>query len=83
MVGKAVRRSIDTKTPLSKLPIEDYKVISEKFDTDVYTVFDFAASVAKRNAIGGTAPEAVRKEIKTAKEWYKSESETGKKYLKL
>jgi len=69
MVGRAVRRSLDTNTPLSKLTIEDYKAISEVFDTDVYAVFDFAASVAKRKAQGGTAPEAVRRQIEQAQRW--------------
>jgi len=32
-------------------------------------VFDFAASVAKRKAAGGTAPEAVRQQIEAARTW--------------
>jgi argininosuccinate lyase len=68
MVGRLVRSGQDTNTPLSKLSIEDYKAISPVFDSDVYAVFDFAASVAKRKALGGTAPEAVRQQIKLARE---------------
>lgn len=63
LVGKAVRRSIDTNTPLSKLPLADYRAISDKYDVDLYAVFDFMASVKKRNTIGGTAPDAVRAQI--------------------
>ncbi len=69
LVGQAVRRSLDTNTPLSKLALEDYKAISPIFDNDVYAVFDFGASVAKREASGGTAPDAVREQIKQAEEW--------------
>jgi argininosuccinate lyase len=69
IVGKLVRRSLDTNTPLSKLPIEDYQAISDKFDRDVYDVFDFAASVAKRKAAGGTAPESVRAQIEQGEKW--------------
>src|SRR5207248_1402171 len=69
LVGRAVRRSQDTDTPLSKLPIEDYCAISPVFDTDVYAVFDFAASVARRKAVGGTAPESVRQQIAAAEQW--------------
>src|SRR5260221_10051226 len=69
LVGQAVRRSLDTNTPLSKLALEDYKAISPIFDNDVYAVFDFGASVAKRKASGGTAPDAVREQIKQAEEW--------------
>jgi argininosuccinate lyase len=68
IVGRLVRRGLDTGTPLSKLPIEDFKAISPVFEPDVYAVFDFAASVAKRKAPGGTAPEAVRQQIKRARE---------------
>ncbi len=63
LVGKAVRRGLDTKTPLSKLPLADYQAISDKYEADLYTVFDFMASIKKRNVIGGTAPEAVRAQI--------------------
>jgi argininosuccinate lyase len=69
IVGRLVRRSLDNNTLLSKLPIEDYKAISSAFDSDVYSVFDFAASVAKRKAPGGTAPEAVRQQIVQAEKW--------------
>ena len=69
IVGRLVRRSLDTNIPLSKLPIEDYRAISSVFDSDVYAVFDFAASVAKRSAPGGTAPEAVRQQIAQADDW--------------
>ncbi len=69
MVGRAVRRSLDTNTPLSKLTLEDYKAISPVFDADVYAVFDFAASVARRKAVGGTAPEAVRDQIVQAEQY--------------
>ncbi len=71
IVGKLVRRALDTKTPMSKLPITDYQVLSDKFDEDVYTVFDFAASAAKRSVIGGTAPDAVRQAITVAENWNK------------
>jgi argininosuccinate lyase len=69
LVGKAVRLSLDNNTPLSKLPLEEYKAINPVFDTDVYAVFDFAKSVAKRRAAGGTAPYAVREQITQAEEW--------------
>ena len=69
MVGRAVRRSLDTNIPLSRLTLEDYRTISPVFDTDVYAIFDFAASVARRKAIGGTAPEAVREQIVQAEQY--------------
>jgi argininosuccinate lyase len=73
IVGRAVRRSLETNTPLSKLPLGEYRAISPAFDTDVYAVFDFAASVARRKAPGGTAPEAVREQIRQAESWLHSQ----------
>jgi hypothetical protein len=32
-------------------------------------VFDFDASVARRRAAGGTAPDAVREQIAEARQW--------------
>lgn len=63
LVGRAVRRGLDTQTPLSKLPLADYEAISPHYEADLFAVFDFAASINKRNVIGGTAPEAVQAQI--------------------
>jgi argininosuccinate lyase len=69
LVGRAVRRSLETNTPLSKLPYADYQAISPAYGEDLYAVFDFAASMAKRRAAGGTAPDAVREQIAAAEAW--------------
>jgi argininosuccinate lyase len=74
IIGKLVRRSLDTDTPLSKLSLETYKSISPVFDTDIYAVFDFAAAVAKRKSAGGTAPDAVRHQIDQAEAWLNTHS---------
>ncbi|MBX3063654.1 MAG: argininosuccinate lyase [Anaerolineae bacterium] len=66
IVGRLVRRSIDTNTPLSQLPLEDYTTISPLFSQDVFALYDYAASAAKRSAPGGTAPSAVRAQIELA-----------------
>jgi len=67
IVGKLVRRSLETDTLLSKLPFELYQSLSPAFQEDVYGVYDFMASVRKRNQIGGTAPEAVQQQINRVK----------------
>jgi argininosuccinate lyase len=69
IVGRAVRHSLETNTPLSKISLDDYKAIHAIFDSDVYEVFDFAAAVAKRKATGGTAPDSVRAQIAQAQAW--------------
>ncbi|MBI1277113.1 MAG: argininosuccinate lyase [Anaerolineaceae bacterium] len=67
--GQAVRMAADQGTALSGLSLESYQELSDLFTADVMNVFDFGASVAKRKAAGGTAPEAVRQQIETAKNW--------------
>ncbi|MCS6871326.1 MAG: argininosuccinate lyase [Anaerolineae bacterium] len=66
LVGAAVRAAQRQGVPLSGLPLQAYQAISTHFQADLYAVFDFAASVAKRKALGGTAPEAVRLQIERA-----------------
>jgi argininosuccinate lyase len=69
IVGRAVRHSLETNRPLSKLTLDEYHAISPVFDSDVYAVFDFARSVARRKAPGGTAPETVREQMRQAESW--------------
>lgn len=66
LVGAAVRAAQARGVALSALPLEAYQAISAHFQPDLYNVFDFAASVAKRRAFGGTAPEAIRVQIERA-----------------
>ena len=53
---------------MSALPLERLQALSPLFSDDVRSVFDFGASVARRQAIGGTAPDAVRAQIAAARE---------------
>jgi argininosuccinate lyase len=64
--GKAVRRSLELGVPLSRLAIKEYHAIHVDFGEDVAKVFDPMAAAARRNALGGTAPEAVRRQIELA-----------------
>jgi argininosuccinate lyase len=43
--------------------VEDYQRLSDKFDDDVHEVFDFEASVEKRQAIGGPSRQTVDRQI--------------------
>jgi argininosuccinate lyase len=67
VVGRVVRHAQDEKIAFSKIPLEKLRELSERFSEDVKEVFDFAASVARRKSIGGTAPEAVKKQIAEAR----------------
>ena len=67
IVGKAVRAALDRKLGLDSLPLDAYQALSPAFEADVYQVFDPMKSVEKRNSIGGTSPQSVRRQIQFAK----------------
>jgi argininosuccinate lyase len=67
VVGRVVRWALEAQVPLSRVPLDVLHAQSVLFDRDVYSIFDFAQSVAKRRAYGGTAPAAVREQIAQAK----------------
>lgn len=67
--GQAVVLAGQQGVHLSQLTMDQFEELSDLFSADVEQVFDFAASVARRKAPGGTAPDAVREQIKAAKAW--------------
>jgi len=73
IAGKAIRASLDKMIGLDELPLEAYQTLSSAFEADVYQVFDPMKSVEKRNAIGGTSPQSVKKQILLAKSKVKGE----------
>jgi argininosuccinate lyase len=66
VAGKAVRVAAEKGLSLDKLTLNDWQALGE-IESDVYAVFDPQKSVEKRNAIGGTAPASVQKQIEQAK----------------
>ncbi|MDL1898129.1 argininosuccinate lyase [Anaerolineae bacterium CFX7] len=66
LVGGLVKLAETRKVKLSALSLDDFRAASEKFDDDVYQVFDFTASVNSRNVFGGTG--AVREQLELAKD---------------
>ncbi|KAI0082746.1 argininosuccinate lyase [Panus rudis PR-1116 ss-1] len=61
--GRAVALAESRKCQLNELSLEDYKKLSDKFDDDVMSVFDFEASVERRAAIGGTNRKMVERQV--------------------
>ena len=49
---------------IDKLSLEQYKSIDERFNEDVFEVFNFEKSVERRDATGGTAKSAILKQLK-------------------
>ncbi len=66
-VGKAVRLAEEQGISLERLPLESYQTITQLFEEDLYAVFNPLRSVSRRRAEGGTAPEAVQRQLETAK----------------
>ncbi len=63
IAGKAVRLAGEKKVGLEDISLEAYQALCPVFEADVYQVFDPLQSVKRRNAIGGTSPEAVKNQI--------------------
>lgn len=66
VVGRAVRQAEQERITLAELSLTTLQSLSALFAEDVTSIFDFSASVARRSAIGGTAPVAVRQQISEA-----------------
>ncbi len=67
-VGEVVKLAEARGVAVSELSVDEYQKIAPAFDADVKDVFDFSRSVAAREVIGGTGPNAVRAQIARAKE---------------
>jgi len=67
IAGEAVRAALEKKIGLDELSLEAYQTLSPAFEANVFQVFDPMKSVEKRNAIGGTSPQSVKKQIQLAK----------------
>ena len=66
-IGQVVRRAEELGVSLKALDLAEYQAIHPVFGGDVYEVLNFQRSVAARDAQGGTAPAAVRAQIKRAR----------------
>jgi argininosuccinate lyase len=67
-VGQLVRLAEARQVPLSQLPLEDYQQVNPIYEADLYEWLNFEAAIAKRQAIGGTSPQAVAQQIQQAEE---------------
>jgi len=66
IVGRLAQHAIDSGKSFRELDIEQYRRFSPHFDKDVYAITVDSALKA-RNAVGGTAPEQVRKQLARAR----------------
>ena len=64
--GKAVRAAAEKGVGLDQLSSNEWQAFGP-FESDVKKVFNVMESVKRRNAIGGTSPQSVEKQIQIAK----------------
>ncbi len=70
IAGRVVRLAESKGVRLSELTLDDYRTLSDVFEADVLTVFDFDAAVARRSASGGTGDFAGQ--MQRAREWFRA-----------
>ncbi|KAJ8095264.1 argininosuccinate lyase [Marasmius tenuissimus] len=61
--GRAVALAESRKCQLNELTLEDYKGLNSLFTDDIHEVFDFEASVERRQSIGGPSRAMVDRQI--------------------
>jgi argininosuccinate lyase len=66
MAGKVVSAAGEKQISLEEMPLAAYQAIGP-FEEDLYQVFDPMKSIEKRNTIGGTSLQSVRKQIQRIK----------------
>ena len=67
LTGQAVQLAASLGKPLDGLSLEEFQSLDPLIGADVFEVFDARQSIARRNVTGGTAPEAVKIQLQSAK----------------
>ena len=63
MAGRIVAYCNGRGCALEDLPFDEYKMLSDMIDKDIYQRLDLRTCMEKRNSAGGTSPDSVRKQI--------------------
>lgn len=67
-VGEIVAYCIENGKTLESMSLDEYKKFEELFESDVYDFIKMENCVKKRTSFGGTSPDSVRAQIKSARE---------------
>ena len=78
VVGKTVRYCVENGKDIPELSLDEFRNFSELIEKDIYDFVTLDASVNARRATGGTAREAVEREIAHARQERKDNPRTGK-----
>ncbi|PLX89080.1 MAG: argininosuccinate lyase [Desulfuromonas sp.] len=68
VVGKTVRYCVETGKDIPELTLAEFKEFSDLIEEDIYDYVTLEASVNARKATGGTAREAVERELSRLKD---------------
>ena len=68
VAGRVVRVADEKQVALDQVPLRELRVLDGRFEQDVVEVFDVDAALERRSSLGGTAPSAVRAQLKAAEE---------------
>jgi len=68
VVGKTVRYCVENNKDIPELSLEEFRAFSPLIEADIYDFVTLEASVNARKATGGTAREAVVREIARARQ---------------
>ncbi|KAF7363341.1 Argininosuccinate lyase [Mycena sanguinolenta] len=66
--GRAVALAEARKCQLNELSLADFKSLNENFSQDIHSVFNFEASVERRESIGGTSKKMVERQVSVLRE---------------
>ena len=72
LAGAVIKSAEGKGTTIDKLTLKDLKAISEKFEEDIATVFDFESAVEKRSSQGGTSKSSVTEQVQAIRAWTRS-----------
>jgi len=78
IAGRIVLRAIELNVELNDLELREMKKFSSKIEVDIYDALSLRQTLETKNAIGGTAPEMVKKAVRKARR-YLLKNEAGKK----
>ncbi|KAJ7046666.1 argininosuccinate lyase [Mycena alexandri] len=66
--GRAVALAESRKCQLNELTLADFKSLNENFAEDIHSVFNFEASVERRQSIGGTSKKMIERQVSVLRE---------------
>lgn len=73
ITGQAVALAEEKNLPLEALPLDELRRLCPHIQQDVFSVLDYRAAVARRNAPGGTGPLSLDVQFQKIRNWLEEE----------